>query len=183
MNLSPEDIARLEARKAETEGKFREKHPALARAGLLLLGMLVFAGGVFGLSHCVHAASGPYAATVVRVIDGDTVLVNVDAWQATPFALIRLRIAGIDTPESHKPPAKCKAEVLKGQAAAAFGKSLAKPGDRVSFMFLRPDKYGGRIDASVALPSGQDWATAMLSGGYAVPYKGGTKRLWCQRVP
>jgi hypothetical protein len=62
MNLSREDIARLEARKAELKRPFQEKHPALTKAGLLLLGMLVFAGVTVGLSRCAHAVSGPYAA-------------------------------------------------------------------------------------------------------------------------
>lgn len=128
------------------------------------------------------AADQTYPATIVRAVDGDTVVVSVPAWAQTPFGTISVRIAGIDTPESRMPPAKCKAEVEAGKAASAYARGLVRPGDAVTLGFKGKDRYF-RVDASVTLPDGRDWATVMLSTGFARPYAGGTKGSWCRKAP
>ena len=125
-------------------------------------------------------ADQTYPATVVSVVDGDTVTVTVPAWAATPFARMKVRIAGIDTPESRKPLAKCKAEIALGKVAFAFGKTLAGPGDPVTLTYRGLDKYA-RIDGALTLADGRDWAAVMLSAGHAQPYAGKTKPRWCKR--
>ena len=136
------------------------------------------------LAAALHAAAPgqTYPATVVRVVDGDSVVVTIPAWAATPFETISVRIAGIDTPESRKPPAKCAAEVALGKAASAFAKGLAQPGAAVVVTYRGLDKYS-RIDGALKLPDGRDWATVMLGNGMARPYDGGTKSSWCRRAP
>ena len=123
-----------------------------------------------------------YTATVVRVVDGDSVVVAIPAWAATPFGTISVRIAGIDTPESRKPPAKCAAEVVLGKAASAFAKGLVKPGDAVVVTYQGLDKYA-RVDGALTLPDGRDWAAVMLGNGMARAYDGGTKSSWCRKPP
>ena len=133
------------------------------------------------MSHVTKTAAtpGPFACTVLKVVDGDTVKVEVPAWKGTPFFDISLRLFGIDTPESHMPPAKCMAEVALGQRAASRAKELLKPGDAVEFIFRHIDKYGGRIDADIKLPDGRDFATVMMGEGLCRAYDGGTKSNWC----
>lgn len=128
------------------------------------------------------ASSQTYQATVVRVVDGDSVIVSVPAWAATPFGTMSVRISGIDTPESRKPPAKCKAEVALGKAASAYAKTLVQPGAPVVLTLKGWDKYF-RLDGALTLPDGRDWGSVMLVGGYAAPYDGGKKRSWCRKAP
>jgi micrococcal nuclease len=129
------------------------------------------------------AKAQSYTATLVRVIDGDTAVVSVPAWAATPFGMISVRIAGIDAPESRKPPAKCKAEVALGKAASAYARGLVTPGTAMLLTYRGFDKYGGRIDGALSLPDGRDWATVMLAAGMARPYAGGKKLSWCRKPP
>jgi micrococcal nuclease len=128
----------------------------------------------------IMAPGTPFEAQVVRVVDGDSVVVEVPAWAATPFETVAVRIAGIDTPESRKPPAKCVSEVKLGKAASAFAKTLAKPGDKVTLIYRGLDKYA-RIDGDLTLADGRNWATVMLTGGYATAYNGKTKQSWCAK--
>jgi endonuclease YncB( thermonuclease family) len=119
-------------------------------------------------------------AVVLKVIDGDTLGVDVPAWAGTPFHEWSVRIAEIDTPEKARPPAKCRSEVALGQAASAFAKTLLKAGDRVVLVYTGHDKYF-RLDGRVILPDGRDFAATMIAAGCAAPYDGGKKRSWCQR--
>jgi len=86
-----------------------------------------------------------YPAEVVRIIDGDTFQVRVQVWPGLSVdAKVRLR--GIDAPELH---ARCADEYAKAQAArAALETILAAGGVTISRVGI--DKYGGRVDASVA---------------------------------
>ena len=122
-----------------------------------------------------------YAGTVVRVVDGNSVIVSVAARASTPFDPISVRMAGIDTPESRKPPAKCKVEVALGKAASAYAKELLHPGDAMTITLRGIDKFDGRIDADILMPDGRDFATVMLASCKAFPYAGKTKRSYCQR--
>lgn len=124
-----------------------------------------------------------YPATVVRVLDGDTVRVEVKSWPA-PFNPIDVRIKGIDTPEHSAAQAQTACEVPLGNAAAGFARSIAKPGDKVKLIYTigDQDKYGGRILAGVKLADGRDWGQTLISAGFARPY--GTdgnlhKAPWC----
>lgn len=121
----------------------------------------------------------PFVATVLSVPDGDTVKVHVEKCSPAFLCTIDVRVLGIDTPESHKPPAKCDAEVQKGQAAAAFGRALIRPGDRLNFTFRKWDKFGGRIDGTITLPDGRDYAETIIGEGLARPYDGKAKSSWC----
>ena len=70
------------------------------------------------VSSCTASASGPspgqasYSAVVTRAVDGDTIVV-----QYTNGRTDKVRLIGVDTPETHKPntPVQCF-----GLKAAAF---------------------------------------------------------------
>lgn len=110
----------------------------------------------------VQAAQSP--ATVVRVVDGDTVDV-----QLADGTVERLRLIGIDTPEVVDPrkPVQCFGrdasahahELLDGQAV---GVELdPSQGER--------DIYN-RLLAYVWLPDGRNFGEAMIADGYAHEY-------------
>jgi len=78
------------------------------------------------LAACADSDNGssatPGSATVVRVVDGDTVVLSFDGRDE------RVRLIGIDTPESVKPdsPVECL-----GPEASAFTTSLLPEGTQV----------------------------------------------------
>jgi len=123
-----------------------------------------------------------YQATVLKVVDGDTLRVTVVGWP-DPFTPIDVRVAGLDTPESRRPPAKAACEVALGEAAKSYAKALAAPGQTVRLTYVagRNDKYR-RLLADVTLPDGRDWAGVMIGAGYGRAYgldHSLTKSAWC----
>jgi endonuclease YncB( thermonuclease family) len=118
--------------------------------------------------------NGPVAASVVAVVDGDTLEVSARIWLGIDIAT-RVRIRGIDTPELHS---RCAQEKAMAEAARARLVSLA--GDNVRLTNIANDKYGGRVDADVATAAGADLAAAMIATGLARRYDGkGERADWC----
>ena len=116
-----------------------------------------------------------YRAKVVKVIDGDTVDVDIDLgfgiWQKNE----RVRIMGIDTPESRT---RDKVEKKFGLASKAKLKSLL---GKTGVLKTQVNKNGedmkgkfGRILGDFQV--GARMVTEILcEEGYAVPYFGGSK--------
>ena len=69
-----------------------------------------------------------YDVVVVKVIDGDTVDVDIDLGFGVTLRDERVRIMGIDTPESRT---RDKVEDLFGEAAKARLKELMKDGAKL----------------------------------------------------
>jgi len=136
-----------------------------------LLFIFVVIAGIIFLSDS-FADFGPYPANVVRVIDGDTVVVDISLWpDLTQRATIRL--AGIDTPELHGPAcARPKAEEAK-----AFLFAFVSPGP-VKVIVKDFDKFGGRYDGTVSV-AGKDAGQALIDKGLARVYVGGLRLPWC----
>ena len=116
-----------------------------------------------------------YRAKVVRVIDGDTVDVDIDLgfgiWQKNE----RVRIMGIDTPESRT---RNKIEKKFGLAAKAKLKSLL---GKTTVLKTTINKKGvdmkgkfGRVLGDF-LVDGKKVTEIMCKTGHAVPYFGGAK--------
>jgi endonuclease YncB( thermonuclease family) len=115
-----------------------------------------------------------YPAEVVRIIDGDTFQARVQVWPGLSVDT-KVRLRGIDAPELH---ARCTDEYAKAQAArAALETMLAAGGVMISRVGI--DKYGGRVDASVATRDTADVSAALLNGGWARSYDGGRRGSWC----
>lgn len=122
-----------------------------------------------------HQTKQPYSWKVIRVLDGDTV--EVDAKFFPPeLGNIRVRVLGIDTPESGG-RAKCTSERDRAKVAKQFtaDKLLGKT---IVVTNVKTDKYGGRIVGEVSV-DGKQYHTLMIQNRYAVPYDGGTKQSWC----
>jgi len=112
------------------------------------------------------ATSAPTAveanATVVRVIDGDTIDVRFDQGEE------RIRLIGIDTPESVKPetPVECF-----GKEAAAFTESLLPPGTtvRIERDVEARDDYGRLLGYVVRAQDALFVNLEIVRAGYAQP--------------
>ena len=115
-----------------------------------------------------------YPAEVVRIIDGATFQARVQVWPGLSVDT-KVRLRGVDAPELH---AHCADEYAKAQAArAALETMLAAGGVTISRVGI--DKYGGRVDASVATRDTADVSAALLNGGWARSYDGGRRGSWC----
>lgn len=101
-------------------------------------------------------------ATVVRVVDGDTLLLDLSlGWRITLQA--RCRLAKVDAPEL---------ATEEGQAARDFTVGLCPPGTVVTFVSQQLDAYGRPL-GTVRLPDGSYLAERLLEAGHAVPYTRG----------
>jgi endonuclease YncB( thermonuclease family) len=121
-----------------------------------------------------EALAGPVAATVERVIDGDTIEVRARIWLGQSLS-VRVRIDGVDTPELQ---ARCEEEHRMALAARDY---LAHrlTGAEVTLTRVVYDKYGGRVRANVADGNG-DIARALLAAGFARIYHGERRQPWCE---
>lgn len=102
-------------------------------------------------------------AAAWRVIDGDTIEIDGE----------RIRIAGIDTPETFRP--QCDAERMLGEIAAA---ELAgrMQGRELELERLGTDRYG-RTLANVRA-DGEDLGASLVRDGLAVVWEG-RRHDWC----
>ncbi|MEK9805437.1 MAG: thermonuclease family protein [Euryarchaeota archaeon] len=122
-----------------------------------------------------------YDVTVLKVVDGDTVDVDIDLGFGVCLKDERVRIMGIDTPESRT---RDKVEDLFGEAAKARLKELMKHGGK---LITTEDRHGedmkgkfGRIlgDFRVYDSTHDRWAKVtdiLIEEGHAVAYFGGSK--------
>ena len=87
----------------------------------------------------------------------------------------KVRLRGVDAAELH---ARCASELGQAQAArAALEKILSEGGVTISRVGV--DKYGGRVDATIATRGTADVSAALLNGGFARAYDGGKRGSWC----
>lgn len=108
-------------------------------------------------SHIGVATAAPQGARVIHVADGDTFDVRIDG------ATERVRIIGVDAPETVKPRTKVQ---CYGPAASSFTKGQLSD-QRVTLVYdhERRDRYG-RTLAYVQL-HGHDFGATLLRRGYA----------------
>jgi micrococcal nuclease len=117
-----------------------------------------------------------YDVTVVKVVDGDTVDVDIDLGFGVTLKDERVRIMGIDTPESRT---RDKVEDLFGEAAKARLKELMKNGGK---LITTEDRKGedmkgkfGRILGDFRVEDGRKVTEILIEEGHAVAYFGGSK--------
>lgn len=117
-----------------------------------------------------------YDVTVVKVVDGDTVDVDIDLGFKIQLKDERVRIMGIDTPESRTSD---KVEKLFGLAAKERLYSLL---EKDAKLITTEDKSGedmkgkfGRILGDFRAADGRLVTEIMIEEGHCVPYFGGSK--------
>ena len=117
-----------------------------------------------------------YRVTVLRVVDGDTVDVDIDLGFGIVLSNERVRIMGIDTPESRTSD---KLEKKFGLASKARLKSLL---GKTAVLKTQINKNGedmkgkfGRILGDFVAPDGRMVTDILVEEGHAVAYFGGSK--------
>jgi|SaaInlStandDraft_2_1057019.scaffolds.fasta_scaffold108887_2 micrococcal nuclease len=117
---------------------------------------------------------GPVRAEVVRVVDGDSLVLRARIWLGQRVET-QVRINGVDTPELR---GKCDHERRLAKAARTFVlEHLANGG--VHLHDIHYGKYAGRVVARVVLADGRDLAKALIKAGLGRAYTGGRRRPWC----
>ncbi len=114
---------------------------------------------------------GPVSAEVVKVIDGDTVLVEAMPWPDHKVSTY-VRLRGIDAPELKS---KCPAFRRAAMEAKSELNSLMQGQQMVQLTAISGDKYFGRVVADLALPDGTRPADYLLQVGLVEPYAGKAK--------
>jgi micrococcal nuclease len=118
-----------------------------------------------------------YKCKILKVLDGDTVDIDLDLGFKIILSNQRVRMAGVDTPESRTAIAE---EKVRGQLSK---KKLAEKLPIGSWQIIETQKSDsnddkfGRILGVFILEDGtrvNDW---LIQNNYAVPYKGENKEL------
>lgn len=114
---------------------------------LLIISFFLLAPATAGTAPTI---TGPVAAKVIRVYDGDTFTVEAYPWPGIT-ANTKVRVNGVDTPEIR---GKCEAEKQKAVEGRDFVKGLIL-GEMVFLENVKYGKYAGRVVADVAEQRGQ----------------------------
>jgi len=141
----------------------------------------VFLTLAFAIILPAHAQKQPkgvtYDTQIVRVSDGDTIVIAAPFLPAPLKPELAVRIFGVDTPEKgHR--AQCPSEDARGQAASEFTKKAVSVSTQRQVVLYGWDKFGGRVLGDIIL-NGQSLRTMLISNGFAREYYGDAKQSWC----
>ena len=126
----------------------------------------------------LSAQGADYDWPLVRVIDGDTVLVDASADMPPELAALRVRLRGVDAPEIGA-RAGCGAERELGAKAKALAEA-ALTGISVTVRNPEWGRWGGRVIADLILPAEEPLAESLLLAELARPWAGGEAAPgWC----
>jgi endonuclease YncB( thermonuclease family) len=138
---------------------------------LLAVPVLAFAQGK------MPAKSATYDAQIIRVSDGDTIVI------AAPFLPLPLkpelavRIYGVDTPEKgHR--AQCPQENERALVASKFTTQAIQSHPKHQVIIYGWDKFGGRVLGDIIL-NGTSLRAELIKNGFAREYYGDAKQSWC----
>lgn len=102
-----------------------------------------------------------YAATVDRVIDGDTLVASVDLGFHVWLRNQTFRLLGVNARELTQPGGP----EARDNLAAIIGPT-------VTLTSIKPDKYGGRMLAIITLTDGTDLSSLLVATGWAAAWDG-----------
>ena len=140
---------------------------------LLLVPTLVFAQ--------VKAPKQPrgvvYDAQILRVSDGDTIVIAAPFLPQPLKPELAVRIFGVDTPEKGF-RGQCESEKQRGEAASVFTKNLVQASQQRQVVLYGWDKFGGRVLGDIIL-NGQSLRAELIRNGHAREYYGTAKQSWC----
>ena len=115
-----------------------------------------------------------YSAHVTKVIDGDTIEIDLDLGFGVWYRNQRVRLNGIDTPESRT---KDKDEKNRGELSKSKLKELVENKIVKITTAIDPDDKFGRILAIIETKEGINVNEWLITNNYAVAYKGQNKEL------
>ena len=118
-----------------------------------------------------------YDAEIVRVNDGDTIVISAPFLPAPLKPELAVRVFGVDTPEKgHR--AQCPSEAQRGEQASAFTKNAVKSTKKHQVILYSWDKFGGRVLGDMIL-DGVSLRSELIRNGFAREYYGDAKQSWC----
>jgi endonuclease YncB( thermonuclease family) len=121
--------------------------------------------------------SATYDAQIIRVSDGDTIVIAAAFLPAPLKPELAVRIFGVDTPEKgHR--AQCPQEAQRAELASNYTKQLIAQGGRIQVTLYGWDKFGGRVLGDI-LVNGQSVRQGLIANGLAREYYGDAKQSWC----
>lgn len=119
------------------------------------------------------------AAVVTGAYDGDTLYVDADLWPGLVWTG-SVRVKDVDAPEIN---GQCEKEKQWAILARDYVRGLLM--DRTVYLArVENDKYGGRVAATVGVPSADgtrldNLTDLLISNNYARAYAGGAREGWC----
>jgi endonuclease YncB( thermonuclease family) len=119
-----------------------------------------------------------YDAQILRVSDGDTVVIAAPFLPQPLKPELAVRIYGVDTPEKGF-RGQCDSEKQRGEAASVFTKNLVQASQQRQVVLYGWDKFGGRVLGDIIL-NGQSLRAQLIVNGFAREYYGEAKQSWCQ---
>ncbi len=138
---------------------------------LLSVPVLAFAQGK------MPAKSSTYDAQIIRVSDGDTIVIAAPFLPAPLKPELAVRIYGVDTPEKgHR--AQCPQENERALIASKFTTQAIQSHPKHQVIIYGWDKFGGRILGDI-LVNGQSIRQGLITNGLAREYYGDAKQSWC----
>ena len=118
-----------------------------------------------------------YDAQIVRVSDGDTIVIAAPFLPAPLKPELAVRIYGVDTPEKGF-RGQCDSEKQRGEAASEFTKKAVKSTKKHQVILYSWDKFGGRVLGDMIL-DGVSLRAELIRNGFAREYYGDAKQSWC----
>ncbi len=119
-----------------------------------------------------------YDAQILRVSDGDTIVISAPFLPRPLKPELAVRIYGVDTPEKgHR--SQCPSEAQRGEAASAFTKQAVASTQKHQVTLYAWDKFGGRVLGDIIL-NGVSLRAELIKNGFAREYYGDAKQSWCQ---
>ncbi len=158
----------------------RKRTDSLWRLGTLVGIVAVFLFGVVaicGTAHAKERITGPVPAEVIRVIDGDTIVVRAEPWLGLSIET-SVRIWGVDTPELR---GKCPEEKVAATKARQVLIDFIGIQRRVVLFDITWGKYAGRVVALVRVADAPESLDVyLIAGGHGRRYFGGKRKGWCK---
>lgn len=143
-----------------------------------LLALLVIPTLAFAQAKAPKQPQGvTYDAQIIRVSDGDTIVISAPFLPAPLKPELAVRIYGVDTPEKGW-RAQCPAEAQRGEAASVFTKNAVAASGKRQVILYGWDKFGGRVLGDIIL-NGQSLRQGLIANGFAREYYGDAKQSWC----
>jgi micrococcal nuclease len=118
-----------------------------------------------------------YDAQILRVSDGDTVVIAAPFLPQPLKPELAVRIYGVDTPEKGF-RGQCDSEKQRGEAASVFTKNLVAASQQRQVVLYGWDKFGGRVLGDIIL-NGKSLRSQLIANGFAREYYGDAKQSWC----
>lgn len=143
----------------------------------LFVFLLATALAVPVLAQRMPKNSATYDAQILRVIDGDSIVIAAPYLPAPLKPQLSVRIYGVDTPEKgHR--AQCAAEHERALLASKYTSDLIAQGGKIQVTLYAWDKFGGRVLGDIIV-NGQSVRFGLIANGLAREYYGDAKVSWC----